>query len=417
MNVHTESKRGIELSMDETMPSLRHMIYQKGEMPSTATLEEVYDYFKRSPYDYVALLAGRMISGMVSRENISFLMGSRFGFSVYGRRSACEYGVREPLILREDMNFLQMLECVMTRSDSHFMQDVMVEDVRGQYLGMINMASIIRAQTRLIQNQVRELERTNSRLQVSLHQLMQAEKLSTMGRMAAGIAHEINNRLTPIVGFSDMLLMRNPADESTGRYLKIINGAASDAGRILRRLLRFSKPVRMEIEELSVFSLIEEALLMLDYSLKVNGIHVNRPSKKTKDHVIRADRVKMCQVFLNLIKNAMEAMGRSHEKILNIDIVERVDQIWVTFTDTGPGLSEEVMDYMQNPNSSTFPENHGSGMGLNISMAIILEHKGCVWGANHPMGGAQITVQLPSIDFIQTSVNMELVNEDVLENC
>jgi len=242
------------------------------------------------------------------------------------------------------------------------------------------------------------LERERELLQ---GELIQAEKLAALGTMISGVAHEINNQLTPIVGFSQLLLNRSSLDSEVRDKLKKILDAGEGASRVVGSLLRFARRYKSEERGyVDINGLIEDTLELVVYKFRANGIEIVKDlSRDLPRTVVNANEVQ--QVFLNIINNAWDAMvGWGGERKLVIRTEVCGGMIRVVFSDTGPGIPVEYRDRVFEPFFTTKPVGKGTGLGLSVSYGIVEAHGGRIYLGDCE-GGATFVVEFPVVDLIE----------------
>ena len=232
-------------------------------------------------------------------------------------------------------------------------------------------------------------------------QLIQAEKLAAMGQMLAGVAHELNNPLTAILGVSELLRDRQGIDESTKRQLEMTHRQARRAARIVQNLLEFSRPASPQKKAIDINSIVDRTLQLHEHSLRRNSVEASFQSVPDLPPII-GDPNQLIQVFLNLISNAEQAIRevRPSGKI-KIRLGKSGTRIFATVQDNGPGIKPESMAKLFDPFFTTKRPGGGTGLGLSICMSIVREHGGNIEAESIPEGGASFTIYLP----IPTSKN------------
>jgi len=226
-------------------------------------------------------------------------------------------------------------------------------------------------------------------------QLIQAEKLAAMGQMLAGVAHELNNPLTAILGVTELLRERGSVEEATKRQLDLIHRQARRAARIVQNLLDFSRPAAPRKKPLEVNSLIERAVQLHEHSLRRNNIAVDFHPLPGLPGVV-GDANQLMQVFLNLITNAEDAIREVRESgRIQIRLVRNSSRIAVTFQDDGVGIQPDAVPRLFDPFYTTKRPGGGTGLGLSICMAIVREHGGSIEAESLPSGGSAFRVYLP----------------------
>ena len=225
-------------------------------------------------------------------------------------------------------------------------------------------------------------------------QLIQSEKLAAMGQMIAGVAHELNNPLTAILGASELLRER-PADDATRRQLDLTYRQARRAAHIVQNLLTFSRPAASGKARLQLSDLLHRTLQLHEHSLRANNIIVDYVPAPGIPAVV-GDANQLIQVFLNLITNAEQAIRGERERgVLRVRVRSAKDTVSVVFQDDGPGIPREVLPRIFDPFFTTKRPGGGTGLGLSICMAIVREHGGNIEAQSRPEGGAMFTVSLP----------------------
>jgi len=226
-------------------------------------------------------------------------------------------------------------------------------------------------------------------------QLIQSEKLAAMGQMLAGVAHELNNPLTAILGVTELLRDSEGLQENTKRQLELTHRQARRAARIVQNLLEFSRPAAPQKRPVDVNSLIERTLQLQDHSLRRNNVHVDFQPQSDLPMVI-GDANQLIQVFLNLISNAEHAIREVRETgRVQIRIGRVGGHISVTVQDDGVGISPEALPKLFDPFYTTKRPGGGTGLGLSICMSIVREHGGSIDVETLPAGGSAFTVYLP----------------------
>lgn len=239
----------------------------------------------------------------------------------------------------------------------------------------------------------RELQRRSDELDVKNAQLVQSEKLSAIGELSAGLAHEVKNPMVGIVGFSQLGLESTSLDEAK-EYFKLIDQDAQRANSILQRLLDFARPPDVEREQLELNQVVESSLKLCAHQLQLVGV---KAETKLADGLprIEGNSNQLRQVVLNLMMNAAQAMESSPEKRLYVETVADGDFNVVRVRDTGPGIAEEVKQRLFQPFVTTKPRGKGTGLGLSVSRSIIEEHQGELDVESDPGHGATFVIRLP----------------------
>jgi PAS domain S-box-containing protein len=228
-------------------------------------------------------------------------------------------------------------------------------------------------------------------------QLIQAEKLAAMGQMLAGVAHELNNPLTAILGVTELLRERQGGDASTKRQLELTHRQARRAALIVQNLLEFSRPASPHKRPLDLNNLLERTIQLQEHSLRRNNIEVDFHPQADLPFVL-GDANQLIQIFLNLITNAEQAIRevRGSGRI-RIRAGRHGNQLTITVQDDGVGIRPEALPRIFDPFYTTKRPGGGTGLGLSICMSIIREHGGNIEAAALPAGGSAFTVYLPAV--------------------
>ncbi|HEV8266049.1 MAG TPA: PAS domain S-box protein [Gemmatimonadales bacterium] len=228
-------------------------------------------------------------------------------------------------------------------------------------------------------------------------QLIQSEKMSAIGQLVSGVAHELNNPLAGISAFAQLLLAekRFPPDQRTAA--ETIYSEARRASRIVQNLLTFARQHKAEKVPTAVNQVLDDTLELRGYELRVRGIDVRREYDEDLPDTM-ADAHQLQQVFLNLITNAEQAMERVEGRHrLTVRTRLASDAIRIEIEDTGGGIPPNLLERIFNPFFTTKPTGSGTGLGLSISLGIVRTHEGRIWAENAPHGGARFLVELPLI--------------------
>jgi len=229
-------------------------------------------------------------------------------------------------------------------------------------------------------------------------QLIQSEKMSAIGQLVSGVAHELNNPLAGIAAFAQLLLAekRFPPDQRTAA--ETIYAESRRASRIVQNLLTFARQHKAEKVPTSVNQVLDDTLELRGYELRVRGIEVRREYDDDIPDTM-ADAHQLQQVFLNLITNAEQSMERAPGTAHHLAVGTRRsgNMIRIEIEDTGPGIPANLLERIFNPFFTTKPTGSGTGLGLSISLGIVRGHDGRIWAENAPSGGARLVVELPVV--------------------
>ena len=225
-------------------------------------------------------------------------------------------------------------------------------------------------------------------------QLIMTDRLASIGELSSGIAHELNNPLTSVIGFSQ-LLMEGDVPANIKDDLAIINSEAQRAAVIVKNLLIFARKHAPVTQLGQINIVIEDVLRLRSYEQKVNNIEVEK-HLATDLPEIMMDHFQLQQAFLNIIVNAEFAMLEAHQRGRLVIATEASDGVVrITFTDDGPGITESNLKSIFDPFFTTKEVGKGTGLGLSICHGIVTEHGGKIYARSIMGQGATFVVELP----------------------
>ena len=227
-------------------------------------------------------------------------------------------------------------------------------------------------------------------------QLLQSEKMSAVGQLISGVAHELNNPLTAILGYAQLLESAGLDDRSSD-YVRKLFKQAQRTHRVVQNLLSFARQRKPEKREVDLRKVLEESLTLREYDLKVNNVALEREIEADLPSVV-ADPHQLEQIFLNIVNNALDAMvensgdGNGGSSVLKVRVFKKDPYVCVEFDDSGPGIKDPGRIF--DPFYTTKSVGKGTGLGLSICYGIVKEHGGEIIARNRPEGGATIAVHL-----------------------
>jgi PAS domain S-box-containing protein len=251
-----------------------------------------------------------------------------------------------------------------------------ISDERGEITGIVHI-------TRDITEQKQQNER-----------LMLTDRLASIGELAAGAAHEINNPLTSIIGFSQLIMEKDIPDD-IHQDLTFINSEAQRAAGVTKNLLAFAqkhKPVK-RLNQIN--TIIEDVLKLRSYEHKIKDIEVNKQLASDLPESM-VDYFQIQQVFFNLVINAEYFMTEAHDRgTLTITTEKQNGTVRISFADDGLGIPPENLSQIFNPFFTTKETGKGTGLGLSICHGVVSEHGGQIYARSQPGEGTTIFVELP----------------------
>ena len=257
------------------------------------------------------------------------------------------------------------------------------------------LAKVFNRMTADVEHTQTQLRHTVETLQTMQAQLIQSEKLSAVGEFVAGVAHELNNPLAAVMGFSE-ILKNAPVEPEYQRHLQMIFKSAERCQKIVHSLLTFARRHQPERLPVSVNKLIEEVLEIVAYQLRTDNIAVVRDFHPNLPPVL-GDGHQIQQVIINLINNARQAMENQpgDGKLFIATEADGVD-VRIRIADNGPGISPENLQKIFDPFFTTKEVGKGTGLGLSLCYGLIKEHGGNISVKSQLGHGATFTVELPA---------------------
>jgi PAS domain S-box-containing protein len=238
-----------------------------------------------------------------------------------------------------------------------------------------------------------ETRQAYENLRRTQEQLLHSEKMAAVGQLISGVAHELNNPLTAILGYSQLLTGSGEIGAQGVEYADKLYKQAQRTHRIVQNLLSFARQHKPERVAVQLNQVLEDTLALRDYDLRMKNIRVHLELAADLP-VTAADPHQLQQVFLNMVNNAVDAiLESSSDGDLWVRSEVRGDRLIVEFTDSGPGVREASRVF--DPFYTTKPVGKGTGLGLSICYGIITEHEGTIRVRNVRPHGAAFTIELP----------------------
>ncbi len=254
--------------------------------------------------------------------------------------------------------------------------------------------SEVQASNREVTEANRQIEASYRELEETQQKLIQAEKLSSLGRLVAGIAHDLKNILTSVTGYAQLLRMPAP-DDKRATYIERLNETTAMCTKMVRDLMGFARQDEVAPEPTSLNALAAEALDMASTLAAEAGVEMVR---ELGDGLPTAqlDPLQMMRVLTNLMTNAIQAMADVEgPRLLTVRTGHEADEVYVTVEDTGPGIAQEAMGQIFDPFFTTKPKGTGTGLGLSLCQGIVAAHGGSIEVESAPGRGARFTLRLP----------------------
>lgn len=244
------------------------------------------------------------------------------------------------------------------------------------------------------------LEEMHRELKAKQAELIQSEKLAALGRLAGGVAHELKNPLTGIVGNAELMLRRLDKDKNHNECIHVLETVKKEGNRcqdLAKNLLQFSRQKKGKMKLASVNQILEDALKILSYHLYQAGA----PIKLVKNlapglPMVLADADQIEQVIVNLVINSRDAMPKGGT--LTLTTSRRNGKVAIDISDTGIGIPDDLKSRIFEPLFTTKAEGKGTGLGLSVSRDIIQNHNGEIYFKSKPGEGTTFTIVLPAYE-------------------
>jgi len=354
------------LDREEKTVVMRSLSSDLGTLPSDHRLA-----LGQGMVGWVALHGKTLLSNDVSQEP--------HYVNLYPKRQATRSELSVPIRTADEI--LGVLDVQSPRLDAFDDNDVMALEA------LANQIAIAIENARLfaeVQSALRRLEETQV-------QLVQSARLASIGELAAGVAHEINNPLTSVLGFAELAARKLAPNDPLQRDMAIIINEAKRARDIVRHLLEFARQTPPLIEKANINLILHQTLALIRTHIESNGIVIEERYAPGLDD-IPVDAAQMKQVFLNLITNAAQAMP--HGGTLTLTTARQGEYITISVADTGEGIPPENKMRIFDPFFTTRP--NGTGLGLSVSLGIVQQHGGRIEVESRPGRGSTFTIWLPA---------------------
>lgn len=225
-------------------------------------------------------------------------------------------------------------------------------------------------------------------------QLIHADRLATIGQLAAGVAHELNEPLGSILGFAQLAQKCPQLPPQAGRDIEKIVTASLYAREVIRKLMVFARQVPARKESLDLNQVIEDGLHFLEARCSKSGVTVVRELARDLPHIV-ADPAQLKQVLVNLVVNAVQAMPQGGTLTIGTRAID--SSVELSVEDTGTGMSEDVLEKIFLPFFTTKDVNEGTGLGLSVVHGIVATHGGKIEARSRPESGTRFEIHLPVV--------------------
>ena len=282
---------------------------------------------------------------------------------------------------------------------------VPLQSTRGAYVGCISL-SCPRDVNKINAEEMSKIELLGGDLAVTIdnatlhRQLVRSEKLAAIGQLVAGVAHELNNPLASIVGYSE-LLGDEVFDPLARQKLEKLSREAQRMKRIIENLLRFARQNNLERKSANLEVLLQEVLSLREYHIRNNDVDVQIQIEPELP-LVALDEDQFKQILLNLLNNSIDAMEYNTPKRIRIEALRQAERVVVRFEDSGAGFAD--LNRAFDPFYTTKPVGKGTGLGLSICYGIVKEHGGDIHALNLEPRGARVVLELPISESVAAAI-------------
>lgn len=340
------------------------------------------------------------VTGRVAQTGESILVNDTAQDSLYRAIKGWEARSEVCVALKDGDAVLGIIDVESSEQNAFSHNDLIaMESLAGILASVVSSAN----QYQKLQETVRQLRATeielNTRMeaqQSAENRLLQAAKLAAVGEMAAGIAHELNNPLTTVTGFSEIVLDELNEDSPHRNELEMVLREARRASGVVRRLLDFSRQGERMRASADINEIVNDVIALTQHLIQTN--HVSLTLQLAEDLPwISIDTNQMKQVLLNLIHNGLQSMKNGGELSVGTFLAKREDRDWIILSvkDSGSGISPEDQSRIFEPFFTTKGDRGGTGLGLSVTYGIVIDHGGTIEISSMPDYGSTFEVWLP----------------------
>ena len=340
------------------------------------------------------------ITGHVFKTGENILVNDTVHDRLYKTLHSWNAGSELCVALKDGDQILGVIDVESAQQNAFNDNDLMaMESLAGVLVTVVSSAD----QYERLQETVRQLRAAQVELKARMtaqqeaeRRLLQSAKLAAVGEMAAGIAHELNNPLTTVAGFTELILDETSADTPHRADVELILKEARRARDVVRRLLDFARQGERTRSNADINEIVEDVLMLTRHLIHTSGVQLSLELAKDPPWV-SVDTNQMKQVILNLIHNALQAMPTGGNLEIQTSVRTRDDRQWITIAvaDSGVGIEVKNKDRIFEPFFTTKAANGGTGLGLSVTYGIVTDHGGTIEVESAPDKGSVFTVWLP----------------------
>ncbi len=340
------------------------------------------------------------ITGEVFRTGKSMLVNDVSQEPAYRPVPGWEVGSELCVALRDGERVLGLIDVESQQRNAFTHNDLLALE---SLAGILSSVILSAERYQRLQATVRELRATQRELQERIeaqrsaeNRLVQAAKMAAVGEMAAGIAHELNNPLTTVAGFAELVLDELPSDSQSRKDMELILREALRARSVVRRLLDFARQTESVRVRADLNEVVDDVVTLMRHLFHTSGVQLHLNLRQDLPWPL-IDRNQMKQVILNLLHNALQAMPEGGDLTIVTAGRQEAGRQWVGLEvrDTGVGIPPENLERLFEPFFTTRADEGGTGLGLSVTYGIVTDHGGYIDVDSEPGKGAVFTVWLP----------------------
>lgn len=279
--------------------------------------------------------------------------------------------------------------------------DISKNEIGNLSRSLSNMLKRLDENKKELQDHISSLEKANIELKQAQDEIIRSEKLASVGRLSAGVAHEIGNPIGIILGYLDLIKKGNIDEDEKADFLDRVESEIARVNLIIKQLLDFSRSSSGKPEKAHTHELVMRAVDIMRPQPMMEQIHVRFELNALNDHIF-VDPNYLQQVFLNIIMNAADALmdkaipgSENDDKALIIESKNIGQFIEIRIVDNGPGMPKEALDHIFDPFYTTKEPGRGTGLGLSVSYRIIESYRGTISAESRMGEGTTIIIKLP----------------------
>ncbi|MCP4142788.1 MAG: GAF domain-containing protein [Chloroflexi bacterium] len=340
------------------------------------------------------------ISGMVFATGESIMVDDVSKEPMYKAVPEWEVGSEICVALRDGDRILGIIDVESSTKNAFTHNDLLaLESLAGfltSAISGVDRYQMLQDTIQILQTTQNELHERMEAQRAAENRLVQAAKLAAVGEMAAGVAHELNNPLTTVAGFSELVLADLSPDAPQREDLEMVLREAKRARSVVRRLLDFARQSESVRIRADLNEVVEDVVALTNHLMQTSQVDFEMNIGKDLPWVL-IDRDQIKQVVLNLLHNAIHAMPNGGKLFLQTEERENKGEKWITMSirDTGKGITADELGRIFEPFFTTKADDGGTGLGLAVSYGIITDHEGFIDVDSTPNEGASFTVWLP----------------------